>query len=92
VVDAELILADPRGQLVKLCAALAIHFEEAMLNWPAGPRETDGVWAAHWYDAVNRSTGFGGPRSMPQLDHGHLRAVSEQALPIYERLAGYALR
>ena len=50
------------------------------------------MWAAHWYDAVNRSTGFGAPRPMPQLDDGHLRAVAEQALPIYERLAGYALR
>ena len=26
--------------------------------WPAGPRESDGVWAPHWYAAVEASTGF----------------------------------
>ena len=29
-----------------------------MLHWPAGPRDSDGVWAPYWYDAVARSTGF----------------------------------
>jgi hypothetical protein len=29
-----------------------------MLSWPAGRRDTDGVWAKHWYDVVERSTGF----------------------------------
>jgi len=29
-----------------------------MLSWPKGPRDTDGVWAPHWYAAVEASTGF----------------------------------
>ena len=29
-----------------------------MLAWPAGPRDTDGVWAPHWYAGVEASTGF----------------------------------
>ena len=32
-----------------------------MLAWPPGPRGTDGLWAAHWYDQVWKSTGFGPP-------------------------------
>ena len=29
-----------------------------MLSWPPGPRDTDGVWAQHWYAGVEASTGF----------------------------------
>ena len=35
-----------------------MNFSEKMLSWPAGPRDSDGAWAPHWYDAVNASTGF----------------------------------
>jgi len=44
--------------LSQLCAAVGIEFDEAMLSWPPGPRSEDGVWAPHWYAAVERSTGF----------------------------------
>jgi len=91
VVDADALLDAPRGVLSRLCAALAVPFVEAMLAWPAGPRDTDGVWAAHWYDAVNRSTGFAPPRPVPQHRDAELRRLEEAALPIYERLAGHAL-
>jgi hypothetical protein len=91
VVDADALLANPRGVLAALCAALEIPFSEAMLSWPPGPRETDGVWGPHWYDTVYRSTGFGPARPMPKLEEPHLQRLLEQALPIYERLSGYAL-
>ena len=42
----------------RLCAALGLDFTPAMLSWPPGPRDTDGVWAKHWYAAVEGSTGF----------------------------------
>jgi hypothetical protein len=58
VLDAEDVLRDPRGTLQKFCAAVGVGFSERMLSWPAGPRETDGVWSKYWYDAVERSTGF----------------------------------
>ena len=29
-----------------------------MLEWKPGLRETDGIWAKHWYDAVKETTGF----------------------------------
>jgi hypothetical protein len=90
VVDADALLANPRRVLTRLCAALSIPFSDAMLSWPPGPRETDGVWAAHWYDAVNRSTGFGPPLPMPRLEEPQMLRLEEQALPIYERLAAYA--
>jgi hypothetical protein len=58
VVDARDVLENPRGVLTKLCDALGLDFTESMLRWPAGRRETDGVWARHWYGSVERSTGF----------------------------------
>ncbi len=58
VLDAADILKDPAGMLCALCARLGITFSERMLHWPAGPRSSDGVWAKHWYQAVEQSTGF----------------------------------
>lgn len=91
VVDSDVLLADPRSVLSRLCAALAIPFSEAMLSWRPGPRDSDGIWAAHWYDAVNRSTGFGQPKPMPKLSDPALLRLEEEALPIYQRLAEHAL-
>ena len=58
VIEAEALQADPEGILRRLCVHLGIAFDEAMLSWPAGPRDSDGVWAPHWYAGVEASTGF----------------------------------
>lgn len=91
VVDADALLSDPRSVLSRLCAALAIPFDEAMLSWPPGPRASDGVWGAHWYDQVERSTGFGRSGLLPKLSEPRMQRIEEQALPTYERLAAFAL-
>jgi hypothetical protein len=61
-----------------------------MLAWAPGPRPTDGVWAAHWYAAVARSTGFAPPRP-PQPAPDALRPIVEACQPHYERLAATRL-
>jgi hypothetical protein len=91
VIDADTLLADPARILRRLCVALGIPFSEKMLTWRAGPRETDGVWALHWYEAVNRSTGFEPAKSMPKLQDPAQLRLQEQALPLYEKLAKFAL-
>jgi hypothetical protein len=93
VIDARDVLDDPAGALRALCDAVGIPFLDAMLSWPAGPRDTDGVWAPAWYDAVERSTGFAPPRpriTLADLDPA-LRPIAEAARPLYERLARYKL-
>jgi hypothetical protein len=93
VVDAADVLRDPAATLGRLCAALGIEFDEAMLSWPAGPRDTDGVWAPHWYSGVEASTGFApySPGSGDPLPD-HLQPLLEQCLPYYDALSAYRLR
>ena len=89
VVDSSDIRKTPRETLTRLCAALGIPFTEAMLNWPAGPKPYDGVWAPHWYDEVWKSTGFGGAEGdLPSLS-AEFRDLCEAALPYYARLTPY---
>jgi hypothetical protein len=92
VVDGADVLADPHGLLAALCAALAIPFDAAMLSWPAGRRDSDGVWAPAWYEAVERSTGFAAPERAPRPPlTDALRRIADQARPHYEALARYRL-
>lgn len=85
VIEAEDVRANPEGMLRALCQALDIPFDEAMLSWPAGLRETDGAWASHWYGAVINSTGFAPPgKDAPVAPH--LRDVIAEARPSFERL------
>ncbi len=92
VVEGADVLADPRGTLSALCAALAIPFREEMLSWPAGPRASDGVWAPAWYEAVERSTGFSAPeRKTAAALTDDLKRIADQARPHYEALARWKL-
>jgi hypothetical protein len=90
VVDAGDFLRAPEAHLRWLCDWLGVAFTDRMLSWPAGPRESDGVWAPHWYAAVWRSTGFEPwrPREIDLSDHD--AAVAEACRPVYEGL--YARR
>jgi hypothetical protein len=92
VVEGADVLADPRGTLGALCAATGIPFRDEMLSWPAGRRESDGVWAPAWYEAVERSTGFAAPEreATPPLTDD-LRRIAGAARPHYEALARYRL-
>jgi hypothetical protein len=93
VIDAADVLADPRRALGALCAAIGIAFDEAMLAWPAGRRQSDGVWAPVWYQAVWRSTGFTSQRPAPSREalSEELRWIVDAARPVYERLAAHRL-
>jgi hypothetical protein len=88
VIDCADLLAAPEAGLRALCAALGVPFSASMLSWPAGPRDTDGVWAPYWYDSVRRSTGFtpAAPGPPAALDPA-LEPLLEECLPYFERLS-----
>jgi hypothetical protein len=91
VLEARDILNEPEAALRRLCTSLDVAFDPAMLNWPKGPRQSDGVWAAHWYARVNESTGFAAyrpPGSVP----GELAAIVDECRPHYERMCAHKLQ
>jgi hypothetical protein len=91
VIDAGDVRRDPRGVLGQLCTAVGIGFDEAMLSWPPGPRPEDGVWAPHWYAAVEQSTGFE-PYVAREVDvPPHLLGLLERCQPFYDELAPHRL-
>jgi hypothetical protein len=92
VIDAADFLRDPERHLRWLCDWLGIAFTDRMLHWPAGPRDSDGVWAPHWYAAVQRSTGFEPWRAREVTLSPHDASVVEACRPAYEQLRDLRLR
>jgi hypothetical protein len=91
VLDSRDLLKDPGRLLKALCAELGVPFDEHMLGWPAGPRDTDGVWAPYWYDSVIASTGFAPYRPPAEPVPARLEPLAEQCLPYFEKLYRYRL-
>jgi hypothetical protein len=91
VIDANDVLADPEGVLSKLCAALAIPWDPAMLSWEPGRRDTDGPWAPHWYGTVEKSTGFGAPETDPVELPAEAQRLVDRCRPYYSRLAAHRI-
>ena len=86
VVDAKDVLENPEPTLRALCDSIGVAFDVAMLSWPPGLRETDGIWAKHWYDAVARSTSFEPYKPREGNIPDSLRAVYDQCRRCYEEL------
>lgn len=86
VIDGSDIRADPAGMLRLLCDVIGLDFDPIMLAWDAGPRDADGVWAAHWYHAVHKSTGFDSANPPLPVLHGRDARLLAEMLPYYDYL------
>ena len=91
VIDAADFLRAPEAHLRALCACLGIAFSDRMLHWPPGARDSDGVWAPHWYEAVWASTGFEPWRAREARLDGEPARVAEACRPAYEKLLAHRL-
>ncbi len=92
VIDAGDFLKEPEAHLRAWCGRLGLDFTDRMLHWPAGPRDTDGVWSPYWYDAVLKSTGFEPWREREHRVPDEHRAVIEVCQPLYEEMYARRLR
>jgi sulfotransferase family protein len=92
VLDAKDVLEDPGRILRQLCEAVGVEFSESMLSWPPGLRETDGIWASHWYGEVAKTTSFQPYRPRHAKVPAHLQEIHERCRECYERLREYRLR
>ncbi|MGI9237532.1 MAG: sulfotransferase family protein [Woeseiaceae bacterium] len=90
ILDSRLLLLDPAGILQQLCDHLTLEFDERMLQWEAGPRPEDGIWAPHWYHAVHQSTGFAPYREKSHFPEA-LQGLLDECNPWYDRLYENAL-
>jgi hypothetical protein len=86
VVDARDLLLNPAAMLEKICGLLGIPFLPGMLEWAAGPKAYDGVWAPHWYSEVHKSTGFKPYMEHEPLIEEHLKPLAAACEPYYEEL------
>jgi hypothetical protein len=96
VIDSRDLLTNPGDTLTALCGALEVPFDEHMLAWPAGPRDSDGVWAPHWYASVIASTGFApyrppAQRSPDRALPARLEPLAAQCQPYFEKMYRYRL-
>ena len=91
VIDAADFLQNPEGYLRWMCEHVGIDFTDAMLHWPSGPRDSDGIWAKYWYDAVIASTGFTPYRPREVSLTGAALAAAEESRPYYERLHAHRI-
>jgi hypothetical protein len=92
VIDAGDVLRNPRQTLGRLCDAVGVQFDDAMLSWPAGLRHNDGIWAKYWYNEVAKSTGFQRYKPKKEPIPDKLRELHKQCSDYYNELHRYRLR
>ena len=85
------VLLDPEGALRRLCAALDVAFDRAMLRWAPGKRDSDGIWAKHWYAIVERSTGFAPYEEDDTPVPENMRALLSECQALYDQMASYCI-
>jgi len=91
VVDAADVLRNPHKTLARLCDAVGVEFDDAMLSWSAGFRETDGIWAKYWYAEVAKSTGFQPYKPKAEAVPAHLRELHDECREFYDELHQYRI-
>ena len=92
VVDAGLLLENPAAVIAQLCDRLEVPYYQEMLQWPAGPKPYDGVWARYWYENVHRSTGFQRQATSSRPLPDALKSLDKEAQYYYSQLLPYSLR
>jgi hypothetical protein len=92
VIDAGEFLQAPEAHLRALCVTLGISFTPRMLQWPPGPRPSDGVWARYWYESVHRSTGFEPYRTRNRRVPGEYQGIVDAVMPAFEEMFAQRLQ
>ena len=92
VISSKDVLMNPRVTLSKLCDAIDVPFDDAMLKWEAGKRDYDGIWGKHWYKSLEKSTEF-----MPYQEDDtpvpdYLQPILEECQMMYDKMAKYCIR
>lgn len=92
VIASKDVLSNPSQTLSRLCDAIGVSFDDSMLSWEMGRRDTDGIWADHWYASVEKSTGFIPYREDNTPLPDHLQPLLDECQMMYDHMAQYCIR
>ena len=92
VIDAEILLKNPKKILNKWCKNLEIRFDSNMLKWDRKYYSYDGIWAQHWYDSVIKTNTFQTYKqtNKTKIEEKHLMIYSE-SLKYYNEMHRLAI-
>ena len=91
VLDSRDVLENPERLLRLLCEEIGIDFSSAMLSWEPGKRDTDGIWAPHWYAEGEKTTSFRPYIPKEEEVPGEFGTVLKECMEIYEELYQHRL-
>ena len=92
VINSDYLLENPEKYLKILCKKLNLNFDEKMLNWPKGFRDTDGIWSKVWYQDVISTTTFN-PNSKKDYNvPKDFENIYKECLEIYEEINEYSIK
>ena len=91
MLDSRDVLENPEKLLRLLCEETGIEFSSAMLSWEPGKRDTDGIWAPHWYGEVEKTTSFRSYVPKEEEVPEKFEKVLKECMEIYEELYEYRL-
>ena len=91
VINSDYILKNPKEIIRKLCERLNIKFSNKMLNWPKGPRNSDGIWSVIWYEQVNKSNTFTKYNDSNTVVPSKYQNIYKESLKIYNNMNKYSL-
>jgi hypothetical protein len=86
IIDSNEVLRNPGEVLSSLCERLELPFDKAMLDWPVGGRDSDGIWAKHWYHSVEQSSGFAPYQHKTLTLNEEQEALCAHLMPYYQQL------
>jgi hypothetical protein len=91
VISSEDILKNPKLMLNKLCNLLEIPFLNQMLEWPKGPRDSDGIWGKYWYKNVIETTTFSKSKQKKEELPNNLHALLNECMGYYKQMEKYKI-
>ena len=92
VINSDYLLNNPEKYLKILCQKLNLSFDDKMLNWPKGFRDSDGIWSKVWYQDVISTTTFNSNNSKEYKVPKKFENIYKECQKIYEEINQYSIK
>jgi len=92
VINSDYLLNNPEKYLKILCQKLNLSFDDKMLNWPKGFRDSDGIWSKVWYQDVISTTTFNSNNSKEYKVPKKFENIYKECQEIYEEINQYSIK